>query len=72
MWPTVVSTPLWQPTVGLIRSASVLRSLRLLPVFRIMFGAALGAAQLKLAPLMQTDAAVHAGTLLRGQPYLSI
>ena len=35
------------------------------------FGAAPGSAQLKLAPLMQTDAAVQAGTLLRGQPYLS-
>ena len=35
-----------------------------------MFGTTLGAAQLKLAPLMQMDAAVHAGTLLRGQPYL--
>ena len=35
------------------------------------FGAAPGAARLSVASLMQTDAAVQAGTLLRGQPYLS-
>ena len=35
------------------------------------FGAAPGAARLTLSPLTQMDAAVQAGTLLRGQPYLA-
>ena len=35
------------------------------------FGAAPGAASLDISPLIQTDAAAQAGTLLRGQPYLS-
>ena len=35
------------------------------------FGAKPGTARLNVLPLMQTDAAVQAGTLLRGQPYLS-
>ena len=35
------------------------------------FGAAPGAARLSFSPLTQTNAAVTAGTLLRGQPYLS-
>ena len=35
------------------------------------FGAAPGAACLRVSPLTQTDAAAEAGTLLRGQPYLS-
>ena len=35
------------------------------------FGAAPGAARLSVSSLMQTDAAAQAGTLLRGQPYLS-
>ena len=35
------------------------------------FGAVPGAARLSVSSLMQTDAAAQAGTLLRGQPYLS-
>ena len=35
------------------------------------FGAVQGAARLSLAPLNQSDSAAQAGTLLRGQPYLS-
>ena len=35
------------------------------------FGVAPNAAQLDLAPLIHTDSAAQAGTLLRGQPYLS-
>ena len=35
------------------------------------FGAAIGAARLTLSPLTQMDVAAQAGTLLRGQPYLS-
>ena len=35
------------------------------------FGSAPGAARLSISSLTQTDAAVQAGTLLRGQPYLS-
>ena len=40
-------------------------------VLQAMFGADPGAAQLNIAPLLQKDAAAQAGTLLRGQPYLS-
>ena len=35
------------------------------------FGSAPGAARLRVSSLTQTDAAAEAGTLLRGQPYLS-
>ena len=35
------------------------------------FGAAPGAARLTISPLLQTESAAQAGTLLRGQPYLS-
>ena len=35
------------------------------------FGSAKGAALLSLSPLTKTDALVKAGTLLRGQPYIS-
>ena len=35
------------------------------------FGSSPSAARLTFSPLTQLDAAVHAGTLLRGQPYLS-
>ena len=35
------------------------------------FGATPDAARLSVCPLLQTDAAAQAGTLLRGQPYLS-
>ena len=35
------------------------------------FGADSGAAHLNLSPLLQMDAAVQAGVLLRGQPYIS-
>ena len=57
--------------VVLSRSLFVLLSSRLRKVCKKFFGGGPSAAKLVLAPLMQTDAAVQAGTLLRGQPYLS-
>ena len=61
----------WLSMEALSTSASV--RLQPAPISNLQqqFGAAPGAARLSLSPLTQTNAAPSAGTLLRGQPYLS-
>ena len=56
---------------ALSKSASARRSSRHFLAFKQHFGASPGAAKLSISQLIQTDAAAQAGTLLRGQPYLS-
>ena len=70
MWPTVVCTPPWQPTAASSKSAFARRTSRR----QQFFSDSLGLQPVQLSSrwyLTQTLPAAQAGTLLRGQPYLS-
>ena len=71
MWLIAAFTQPWQTMGGFEQISFCTAETPPPSSLQQQYGASPGAARLTVSSLTQTNAAVEAGTLLRGQPYLS-